>query len=84
MIKTSGAADTLAEEVNKAANRFCELTEERIRLTKRQRKQLQQGEVTPGKDLTRLLFEQQVESRKLKEEANEAHQQWRKLVRGIC
>lgn len=81
MIKTE--ADTLAEEVNKAANRFCELTEERIRLAKRQRKQYGQAEVTPGKDLTRLLFDQQVESRKLREEANEAHKEWRKLVRGI-
>lgn len=84
MIKTSGAADVHMEEVNKAANHFCELTEERIRLTKRQRKALQDGEFSPGLDLTRMIFDQQVESRKLREEANEAHKQWRKLVRGMA
>lgn len=80
----TGDTDILKEHVYKAANRFCELTEERQRLAKRQRQAIEREEFAPGKDLTHLLFKQQVEARELREKANAAHKEWRKLVRGFA
>jgi uncharacterized coiled-coil DUF342 family protein len=62
---------------NQAANRFAELSHERRVLTRSHRKAL--AEMEGGIDMTRTLFEQQVEAREMREEANEALNEWLRL-----
>jgi hypothetical protein len=69
--------DTVLHQRYQAANRFAELSHERRVLTRSHRKAL--AEMEGGIDMTRTLFEQQVEARAVREEANEALNEWLRL-----